>query len=294
MAVLLVIFAAACAAAAHGPSSNRGHPLQLAPRPRPQVALNDRVEQVPAAVPLSRPSPRAGDTLSVLDFGAKADGRTDDSVAIQKAVDAAQAQSLPLLIPAGTYRLASTVVVRADVKPKAAASGASRRGARIAARRLAARASAAQEYSALRMIGDGIEESIMVAGAPMDAVLSLPNISQFIEFSHFGIDGNKSAQIGIDAPNTLIRSRFTAVGVNHSRTAGIRACARTRRRGRARAAGGGAGRGGCGARCSEERAGAGGGGARGARARGEGAAGARRHVVGALGARRTRGERRRT
>eukprot|EP01047_Picozoa_sp_COSAG01_P063789 COSAG01_NODE_8330_length_2826_cov_17.633297_2_plen_292_part_00 len=170
--------------------------------------------------------------LSVLDFGAMADGRTDDSNAIQKAIDAAQSQNLPLLLPAGTYLLKSTVFVRADVKPKGTAAepsgaswrGASRRSARIAARQRLTRSGTTQQaYSPLRMVGDGLEESVLVAGAPMEAVISLPNISQFIEFSHFGIDGNKSAQIGIDAPNTLIRSRFTAVGVNHSGTAGIRA-----------------------------------------------------------------------
>ena len=174
-------------------------------------------------------SPRgAGDMLSVLDFGAKANGRTDDSAAVQRAVDAAQTQNLPLLLPAGTYLLTSSVTIRADVKPKVAAmSGSSQRAARRAARRQLASArftySATQVYSPLRMLGDGIEQSILVAGAPMAAVLSLPNISQFIDFSHFGIDCNKSADIGIDAPNTLIRSRFASVGVNNSKTAGIRA-----------------------------------------------------------------------
>ena len=134
------------------------------------------------------------DALSVLDFGAKADGRTDDSAAIQRAVDAAQTQNLPLLLPAGVYLLASPVVVRADVKPKVAAvSGTSRRAARRAARQLASwrlcplystdkslylashlsairstdsltcthrrsTSSAAQVYSPLRMLGDGIED----------------------------------------------------------------------------------------------------------------------------------------
>jgi hypothetical protein len=165
---------------------------------------------------------RSGSPLSVLDFGAKADGRTDDSAAVQRAVDAAQSQNLLLLLPAGTYRLTSPVVVRADVKPKTGMSRSGRSSARRAARQLAI-SSATKVYSPLRMLGDGIEESVLVAGAPMEAVLLLPNISQFIEFSHFGIDCNKSAAIGIDAPNTLIRSRIASVGVNHSKIAGIRA-----------------------------------------------------------------------
>lgn len=164
--------------------------------------------------------------LSVLDFGATGDGRTDDSAALQRAVDAAQSQNLPLLLPAGTYRLTSPVVVRSDEKPKKGAVGSAQRSARRAARQLAAARpvfSAAKMYSPLRMLGDGIEESVLVAGSSMAAVLSLPNISQFVEFSHFGIDCNKSAHIGIDAPNTLIRSRIASVGVNHSKIAGIRA-----------------------------------------------------------------------
>ena len=38
-----------------------------------------------------------------------------------------------------------------------------------------------------------------------------------------GICGAKHAAYGIDAPNTLIRSEFHNVAVNHTTTAGIRA-----------------------------------------------------------------------
>eukprot|EP01048_Picozoa_sp_COSAG05_P011173 COSAG05_NODE_1036_length_6076_cov_159.776476_4_plen_111_part_00 len=59
----------------------------------------------------------------------------------------------------------------------------------------------------------------------MEAVISLPNITEYIEFSHFGVCGSKHklAKIGIDAPNTLTRSRFVSVSVNGTDVAGIRA-----------------------------------------------------------------------
>lgn len=43
--------------------------------------------------------------INIKDYGAKADGITDDSIAFKKAFAAAQSQKLPLYLPAGTYNL---------------------------------------------------------------------------------------------------------------------------------------------------------------------------------------------
>jgi len=47
--------------------------------------------------------------VSVLDHGAKGDNKTDDTKAIQRAVDAASAKGDEVLLPAGTYRVTGTI-----------------------------------------------------------------------------------------------------------------------------------------------------------------------------------------
>lgn len=49
------------------------------------------------------------DTLSLKDFGAVGDGVTDDTTAVQNAVNAAMVLGMMLLCPAGTYLLSSTI-----------------------------------------------------------------------------------------------------------------------------------------------------------------------------------------
>lgn len=166
--------------------------------------------------------------LNAKDFGCVGDGRTDDAKALQAAVDAAQSRGLPLLVPTGEYLLNSTIVIRADVSPKLLREVAARRKRghhRQRQGRVArAHSTGGETRAPLRLVGDGIHSTVLVAGAPMQAVLSLPNISEHIEFSHFSVCGGKKlAKFGIDAPNTLIRSRFVGVGVNDTDVAGIRA-----------------------------------------------------------------------
>ena len=67
------------------------------------VALNRKREE--------RISDPSTVTLDARDFGAKFDGVTDDTPAIQAAINAAIANSLPLSFPAGDCRLASGIVI---------------------------------------------------------------------------------------------------------------------------------------------------------------------------------------
>lgn len=52
-----------------------------------------------------------GAYFNVLDYGAKGDGTTDDTVAIQAAIEAAQASAKPIYIPAGNYLVTDTLTV---------------------------------------------------------------------------------------------------------------------------------------------------------------------------------------
>ena len=53
----------------------------------------------------------AAETKTVLDFGAKGDGTTDDTEAIQKAVDSKQGS---LVFPKGSYKLTKTIAINLD------------------------------------------------------------------------------------------------------------------------------------------------------------------------------------
>lgn len=54
---------------------------------------------------------KARDTVSVKDFGAVGDGTTDDTLALQRAVNRVQGTGIRLYVPAGRYRLTSRVTV---------------------------------------------------------------------------------------------------------------------------------------------------------------------------------------
>src|SRR6185295_7365891 len=54
---------------------------------------------------------KRGSFLTVLDFGAKGDGATDDTAAIQELIDA---KAGSIRFPAGTYHISKTLVVNLD------------------------------------------------------------------------------------------------------------------------------------------------------------------------------------
>jgi hypothetical protein len=68
--------------------------------------LNDAIRQVMADLKAS-----LGGTVSVTDYGVKADGVTDDTVAFQAAVTAAQAVGGQLSLPNGKIRLTAPIVI---------------------------------------------------------------------------------------------------------------------------------------------------------------------------------------
>jgi hypothetical protein len=61
--------------------------------------------------------PTAALGLNAKDFGAVGDGQTDDTRALQKAIDASQMAGRALLIPAGVYLVSSTLNISCRSPP---------------------------------------------------------------------------------------------------------------------------------------------------------------------------------
>ena len=199
--------------------------------------------------PASIGPPPSGMLNLKADFGAKGDAHchaaphtsvpmcsgTDDFDAIQAAVTRAYASQLPLLIPSGTYLVNSPIVMALAVEEALAGQPPLQqqlprprgsRWPRAAGMRERVSDGEANVYGPLRITGDGMHQSVIVAGPHFpkgSAIMSLPNISNHIEFSHFTVSGVKRADIGIDSPQEIHRSHFDSIGVNGTRIAGIRA-----------------------------------------------------------------------
>ncbi len=98
--------------AARGDSAAR-HGLASAQPMRPQMPSAGLV--VPAAT-LDPPGAAAGYpmalALNARDFGARGDNTTDDTAALQRAIDAAQQQGRALAVPSGLYRVSRPLFIR--------------------------------------------------------------------------------------------------------------------------------------------------------------------------------------
>ncbi|EIP98338.1 hypothetical protein OpiT1DRAFT_02794 [Opitutaceae bacterium TAV1] len=76
--------------------------------------LSPATSHAPAPV-IASVSPSANTVLNARDFGARGDGATDDTAALQRALDAMPAAGGILRIPAGRYRIATTASDRATL-----------------------------------------------------------------------------------------------------------------------------------------------------------------------------------
>jgi hypothetical protein len=70
----------------------------------------------PTAIQMSDLIDSTLDAYSVIDYGAKGDGITDDSAAIQAAINAAQLGGGVVTLPAGTYLIATTLLISASIR----------------------------------------------------------------------------------------------------------------------------------------------------------------------------------
>ena len=107
--------------AAAGRGSVRALPSYYPPRPSPSTRTAVRVAAT-AAAGAGDPRPAAAAApaalgLNAKDFGAVGNGQTDDTRALQKAIDASQMAGRALLIPAGVYMVSDSLNISCRSPP---------------------------------------------------------------------------------------------------------------------------------------------------------------------------------
>ena len=169
----------------------------------------------PTAVAAAPPVATLGQ-LNARDYGAVGDDHADDAPALQRAIDAALESGQTLVLPAGRYRVNSSLNVMSSAR-----AGFAKPGLGFA-------------KHPLRLIGEGHDQAAIIAAVPMHTVLNFscannPNPSlgpaapistenQYI--ADVEIDAAGLANYSIFAPG-MSRSRFVRVAVSGARNVGM-------------------------------------------------------------------------
>jgi hypothetical protein len=142
--------------------------------------------------------------LNAKDFGAVGDGQADDAPALQKAIDAATGQGRALLLPAGVYRINSTLNIMSSARFHYLVPGPG------------------FAKHPLRLVGEGYELTRIIAAVEMHALLNFsannskvngaaapsPTENQFL--SDLALEAAGLANFSLFAPG-IARSRFQRV-----------------------------------------------------------------------------------
>lgn len=105
-------------------------------------------------------------TTSVVSFGAKCDGFTNDATAFQNAINYVQSIGGTLSIPHGTCIIGAALTLGT---------------------------------TPIRIIGDGLRSTILTAGASINAIFQFTDLADntFFQFANFAINGNSETNYGI-------------------------------------------------------------------------------------------------
>ena len=152
--------------------------------------------------------------LSAKDFGCVGDGQADDGPALQRAIDAALDQGRTLLLPAGHYRVNSTLNVASSARRNYAVPGPG------------------YAKHSLRLVGEGLSLTSITAAVEMHAVLNFsannsktygpaaPEATEGQYMSDLSINAAGKANYSIFAPG-IARSRFERVDISGALSVGL-------------------------------------------------------------------------
>ena len=115
---------------------------------------------------------RSAYRVSVTTYGTKADGVTDDSAAMQAALDSVPVEGGTVFVPAGIYRIGTALVIR---KGRTSITGHGTR-------------------SVLRLV-DGVEQDIFIMPTPQSRVGDYPSPVTDISISRLTLDGNYNGHL---------------------------------------------------------------------------------------------------
>ena len=216
MMVLVALLPALCASVGSMADEQRRHHHRSSQQQQRALARGGHHQQPVVA---ATPPPPARESLNALDFGAKGDcffsaARpawqvcSDDAPHLQRAIDAAQLQRRALFIPAGSYGINSSLLIRSNVNN-----------------------TDGYKFGPLRLLGEGKYLTTIIATKPgMLAVLDLPmfaipapgyaNPHEDIEVEHIGLGANSNADYCFHAP-AIARSKLSNIDAGGARKVAI-------------------------------------------------------------------------
>lgn len=146
------------------------------------------------------------ESLSVKDFGAKGDGVTDDTLAMQAALDYCFDKKVTCFIPAGTYKTTLPLIVRGSNKQSGGSGGAVLKGESRDSVLIVKHGNAFDTTLATRL-----QEDAVMIFADADLIGEVNSQARHLVVSGFTLKGQSTCEYGVYMPTGIIESEFSDI-----------------------------------------------------------------------------------